>query len=316
MPELPEVEILRKGLEPLLCGQTVARATLHRRDVAVGPDDPPGGFSRQRTPIAPIRLNATQLLLGAKIHGISRKGKVLAIVAVDGRTLGIHLGMSGQLLWDSGRAVIPTNHVHASWRFTDGSKLHFRDPRRFGGLWLADSPESLPIWKSLGPDALELHPMQLSELLAPVRRPIKAALIDQSLLAGVGNIYADEALHRAGVHPRTPACDIPQAGVVELGRSIVAILREAIEAGGSTVRDYRNAMGQSGDFQRAHQVYGRGGQPCTTCGTRLEQDTIGQRTSVWCPTCQPAEAFNKLSTTTRNRKDRKAGRSLSPKGSL
>lgn len=288
MPELPEVEHLRQTLRPLLIGRQVARATLHRRDVAVGPHDPPGGFARQRTRVRPSRLGREQLLEGERLSCVDRRGKFLAIVAQSGRALGVHLGMSGQVLWAARGRRLPTDHVHATWRLDDGSRLVFRDPRRFGGLWLADSRDRLAPWGTLGPDALDIDPEVLVGLLERVRRPIKAALLDQRLLAGVGNIYADESLHRAGIHPRTLACDLTPSEARLLGRSICAVLGAAVSAGGSTLRDYRSASGEPGGFQLDHRVYGRGGQPCLACGRVLEQALVAQRTTVWCTGCQPA----------------------------
>ncbi|UYV12256.1 MAG: bifunctional DNA-formamidopyrimidine glycosylase/DNA-(apurinic or apyrimidinic site) lyase [Phycisphaera sp.] len=288
MPELPEVEHLRRTLEPRLLGRRVVGATLHRRDVAVGPADPPGGFARQRLAVRPTHLRAAQLLADATIGRIDRRGKLLAILAGDGRALGVHLGMSGQLLWAAAGRRLPTDHVHATWRLDDRSRLIFRDPRRFGGLWLAQSRDELPPWRGLGPDALSLPPGELGGLLAKVRRPIKAALLDQRLLAGVGNIYADEALYRAGIHPAELACEIPATRAHKLGKVLGDLLALAVEAGGSTLRDYRAADGQAGAFQLRHAVYGRGGQPCLTCGQALESGVLASRTTVWCPSCQGA----------------------------
>ena len=288
MPELPEVEFLRRTLEPRLLGRGVVAATLHRRDVAVGPKDPPGGFARQRAAVRPTRLRPAQLLADAVIERIDRRGKLLAIVAGDGRALGVHLGMTGQLLWAPGGGRLPTDHVHATWRLDDRSRLVFRDPRRFGGLWLAESRDGLPPWRGLGPDALTLPPRDLHGLLARARRPIKAALLDQGLLAGVGNIYADEALHRAGIHPAELACEISAPRARELGKALRELLALAVKAGGSTLRDYRAAEGQAGAFQLQHAVYGRGGLPCLTCGQLLDSGVLANRTTVWCPGCQRA----------------------------
>jgi len=288
VPELPEVEHLRRTLEPRLLGRRVVAATLHRRDVAVGPSDPPGGFARQRTAIRPTRLRPTQLLANSRIESIDRRGKLLAIIASDGRALGIHLGMSGQVLWAPSGGRLPTEHVHATWRLDDRSRLIFRDPRRFGGLWLAKSRDELPPWRGLGPDALTLPPRALHELLARARRPIKAALLDQGLLAGVGNIYADEALHRAGIHPAELACEVSAPRAHVLGKALRDLLVLAVRAGGSTLRDYRGAEGKAGAFQLQHAVYGRGGQPCLTCGQPLETGVLAGRTTVWCVSCQGA----------------------------
>lgn len=288
MPELPEVEHLRRTLEPRLLGRRVVGATLHRRDVAVGPADPPGGFARQRLVVRPTRLKPAQLLADAAVERIDRRGKLLAIIAGDGRALGVHLGMTGQLLWAPAGGRLPADHVHATWRLDDRSRLIFRDPRRFGGLWLAESRDELPPWRGLGPDALTLPPQDLGGLLARARRPIKAALLDQGLLAGVGNIYADEALHRAGIHPAEVACEISAARARKLGKALRELLELAVQAGGSTLRDYRGAEGQAGAFQFQHVVYGRGGLPCFTCGRALERGVLASRTTVWCPVCQGA----------------------------
>lgn len=288
MPELPEVEHLRRTLEPRLLGRRVVGATLHRRDVAAGPADPPGGFARQRARVRPTRLSAAQLLANAAIERIDRRGKLLVIIAGDSRAVGVHLGMSGQLLWAPAGGRLPTNHVHSTWRLDDRSRLIFRDPRRFGGLWLAESRDELPPWRGLGPDALTLPPEDLGGLLARARRPIKAALLDQGLLAGVGNIYADEALHRAGIHPAEVACEISAARARKLGKALRELLELAVQAGGSTLRDYRGAEGQVGAFQFQHAVYGRGGLPCFTCGQALERGVLASRTTVWCPGCQGA----------------------------
>lgn len=287
MPELPEVEHLRRTLVPLLVGRSVTQATLHRRDVAVGPDDPPGGFARQRSQVRPSRLSTAQMLADARIQGIYRRGKLLAVVSRDGRALGIHLGMSGQVLWSPRRGALPRDHVHATWRLDDGSRFVFRDPRRFGGLWMAASYETLPLWTRLGPDALMISPKDFAARLTPAKRPIKAALLDQGLVAGIGNIYADEALHRAGLHPCRLASTLALDQLELLGSCVTALLEAAVEAGGSTLRDYRAAQGQAGGYQRLHRVYGRSGEDCLSCGTPLASGRVAQRMTVWCPNCQP-----------------------------
>ena len=234
------------------------------------------------------------MLQGTRLERIDRRGKFLAIIAADGGALGVHLGMTGQLLWAARGRRLPRDHVHATWRLDDGSRLIFRDPRRFGGLWLAPSRDELPPWRGLGPDALTLEPQAYYGLLAGVRRPIKAALLDQHLLAGVGNIYADEALHEARIYPRTTASELSGSQATALGRAVARLLATAVEAGGSTLRDYRGAEGDPGSFQSQHRVYGRGGQPCRACQTTLAVELLAQRTTVWCPACQFS---NDLSTT-------------------
>lgn len=241
------------------------------------------------------------MLEGARVVRIDRRGKLLAVIGEDGRALGVHLGMTGQLLWAPAGGRLPTDHVHATWRLGDGSRLVFRDPRRFGGLWLAPSRGDLPPWQGLGPDALTLEPAALPAILAKARRPMKAALLDQGLLAGVGNIYADESLHRAGIHPGELACDVEAGRLVRLGRELVALLARAVRAGGSTLRDYRGAEGQAGAFQLQHAVYGRAGEPCRTCGRVLASGLLAQRTTVWCDACQRPQSTNELSTMARAR---------------
>lgn len=284
MPELPEVEHLRRSLVPILVGRAIASVRLHRRDVVTGPRRP------------------ADLFAGAAVRDALRKGKQLALVADTGRAMCIHLGMTGQLLALPLHArVAPPTHAHVEWRLAahagptdhqagppEPTRLVFRDPRRFGGVWTYPSLEALveARWSALGPDALTITPCELAPRLVATSRPIKAALLDQSVLAGVGNIYADEALFRAGVAPTHAAARI--ADLDGLCRAIRDTLDAAIAAGGSTLRDYRDATGAPGGFQRRHAVYGRGGEPCLRCGARLSSAAIAQRTTVWCPACQPA----------------------------
>ncbi|MEO1008829.1 MAG: bifunctional DNA-formamidopyrimidine glycosylase/DNA-(apurinic or apyrimidinic site) lyase [Planctomycetota bacterium] len=285
MPELPEVETLRRSLEPHLVGRTVAAATLHRRDIAVAPGDPPGGFARQRTPARPRRLARDQMLAGAVIAGLERRGKQLAIIATDGRAIRVHLGMSGQLLRAARAGRLPGDHVHATWRLDDGGRLVFRDPRRFGGLWLVDAGGER-FDAALGPDALAIGAAELRAALDGARRPIKAALLDQRVLAGVGNIYADESLFAARIHPRAIAAALDPPRISALAAAIRRTLASAVRARGSSIRDYRDPSGEPGGFQARHRVYGRAGLACHGCGRMLASDLVAQRTTVWCPGCQ------------------------------
>ena len=294
VPELPEVEHLRRTLAPHLVGRSVVRATLHRRDIAVGPGDPPGGFARQRSRVRPTRLTRAQMLEGVVIERLDRRGKLMAIIGTEDRTIGVHLGMSGQILWAPPGGRLPTDHIHATWRLDDGSRFAFRDPRRFGGLWLAASRDELAPWRSLGPDALTIAPAEFADRFRGVKRPIKAALLDQGLLAGVGNIYADEALHRAGIHPLAHAASLESARLEHLGVAVIELLGDAVAVGGSTLRDYRAAEGQPGGYQHAHRVYGRSGLACLTCGRVLSTARIAQRTTVWCSGCQPRNDGQRL----------------------
>lgn len=280
MPELPEVESVRRSLLPHLIGARIASATLLRPDICES-------FNARGQPITTRPAN---LLLGARITQLARRGKQLAVIADDGRTLCVHLGMTGQVLAQPREAVVTHTHVHARWTTHSGTTILFRDPRRFGGLWTFPSEEALrrARWSTLGPDALDASGPALSAAGRKSLRPIKALLLDQSVLAGVGNIYADEALFAARIPPRLRADRLAAASYEALAASIRAVLTRAIQAGGSTLRDYRDANGQSGLAARNHAVYGRAGQPCLICTLPLATAVIAQRTTVWCKQCQRA----------------------------
>ncbi len=283
MPELPEVESVRRGLEAVIVGLTVTRVRLMRADVVAG------------------RRSASALLLGATIARVERHGKQLALIANrDGRapTLCFHLGMTGQLVVErAGARNSARPHEHARWTLAAGHdrerrtiNMVFRDPRRFGGVWTFDSDDALRCnrWCRLGPDALGAASPDDPSLARLWRsaRSIKSALLEQSLIAGVGNIYADEALFRAAIRPRRRARALKPHERQALTQSLIAVLREAIEAGGSTLRDYQRVTGEPGSFQNRHRVYGRAGLACTVCGEKLRSAVVAQRTTVWCSACQ------------------------------
>lgn len=283
MPELPEVETLRRSLQRPLLKRTIASATLHRRDILILPGDPAGGFSRSRSRKRPLRVRPEHLLVGGTIIELRRRGKQMAVVAGDGRALVVHLGMTGQLL-----RTKPKDHTHISWTLDDGSQLFFRDPRRFGGLWFIPGVSTLDAtrWADLGPDALTITAEGLAEAAAGSKRAVKALLLDQQALAGVGNIYADEALFLSRISPRRRADRLSAAQCQALALAIRDTLSAAIKARGSTLRDYRDAAGEPGEAQNGHRVYGRAGQPCLTCGKPLATAIMAQRTTVWCRGCQ------------------------------
>ncbi len=281
MPELPEVETVRRTLEPLVCGRRVVSVALRRSDVVHG----------TRTPHA--------LLRGSVIDRIDRHGKQLALIAAangaggaGGRCVCIHLGMTGTLTHARDavtvRAMLAANHTHVAWRLHDGGVMTFRDPRRFGGLWTVRGVDDLTAtrWAALGEDALTIRPGRLHAKLRGSRRPLKAALLDQAVIAGLGNIYVDEALHAAGLHPLSPAGSLSRADVVNLVRVMRRILRRAIGMGGSTLRDYRDGRGRAGSFQGRHRVYQRADQPCLRCRAVLGRLIVSGRTTVFCPQCQ------------------------------
>lgn len=289
MPELPEVETLRRSLEPSLTGRTIAGVRVLRRDMISAPGDPEGGFARATGSPPPVRLRRGWLLDGMTIRGTRRLGKQLAIEAdsADQHThaLVVQLGMTGTLTVLEPRHDLPA-HTHVLWTLDNAVRIAFSDPRRFG-LIRALPNGTRDAWGGLGPDALTIRGRVLAERLGPTRRPVKAALLDQRVLAGVGNIYADESLFAAKLHPERLACEIDADRVVALASHIRRILRAAIERGGSTIRDYRDGSGNPGAFQRAHRVYGRAGLPCRACGTPLTPLRIAQRATVVCPRCQP-----------------------------
>jgi formamidopyrimidine-DNA glycosylase len=280
LPELPEIEHLKRSLEPILVGAAVDRVILRRKDVA---------WVLGRRLKHPTRR---ELLQDTTIVGLQRHGKNLALVGESGAVLCVHLGMSGQFRFvPFGERLAPSNHVHCLWHLRSNDvagRLFFRDPRRFGGLWAAASLEQLfqNRWNGLGPDALTISGSSLASRIGSTRRTIKAALLDQAVLAGVGNIYADEALFRAGIHPCAAASKLPRENVDRLADAIGEVLCEAIHAGGSTIRNYVDAAGREGDFVSQHQVYGRAGQPCLRCGKPLVSANVAQRTTVFCDACQ------------------------------
>ena len=281
MPELPEVETVRRTLEPLLVARTIQRVRLLRRDVVRGPS------------------TARALLAGRPIGAILRHGKQLAIAAEPNGTgeggldggppcFCVHLGMSGSLrLFERGRGALP-EHSHVVWQLEGQKQLVFTDPRRFGGVWTFAHTETLEHrrWSRLGPDALLIQPRQLHRRLGQPRRAIKAALLDQQLIAGLGNIYVDELLFTLGLHPLLAANALSLVELQKLIKHLRLLLRRAIAGGGSTFRDYVDGTGKTGRFQKSHRVYGRAGQPCLRCGKMLQQTIVAGRSTVFCRRCQ------------------------------
>ncbi len=281
LPELPEVENLKRTLEPLIVGAKIHAVRLFRRDIV-----------RFHAPSRQGKTNYDQLLLGRRIASLARRGKQLAIIADDGSTLRIQLGMSGQLRYLRHRQRFGrNNHVHCVWRLSGRAtrgRLVFRDPRRFGCLTAFVSSAELESsdWAALGPEAITIRSSTLRQRLHRTHRAIKSALLDQHVIAGIGNIYADEALFTAHIHPASQANKLAHDSSQGLARSIRSILRRAILSGGSTIRDYTDALGRNGSFVSEHRVYGRSGQLCVCCTSRLVSQVIGQRSTVFCPHCQ------------------------------
>jgi formamidopyrimidine-DNA glycosylase len=272
------------SLLPHVRGRVVRAAEVRRRDMVtvLGPRGGEGPLPR---------TGKSHLLVGWRVEAVERHGKQLALIGAKGkasRALVGHLGMTGQFFClGPGDHLPDPSHVHVVWRLDSGARLVLRDPRRFGGVWALASREALEKrWSALGPDARTITVEQLAPRLARTRRSIKSALLDQEVLAGVGNIYADESLFLAGVSPSSTARDLSPRQVARLVESIRSVLAKAIAAGGSSVSDYVDGDGRPGSFQLSHAVYARGGLPCLTCGATLLSSLISNRTTVWCPSCQ------------------------------
>ncbi|HPD29005.1 MAG TPA: bifunctional DNA-formamidopyrimidine glycosylase/DNA-(apurinic or apyrimidinic site) lyase [Phycisphaerae bacterium] len=274
MPELPEVETVCRGVGQRITGYTIEQVHLNRADVVHG---------------AAIPLCAA--LHGRRIKSIERVGKQIIIVTDGAVALMVHLGMTGKLIAVHPEMPIePHTHLRIGFR---GRKveLRFVDPRRFGGIWLLGADSSRVGWigrqrPSVGPDALTVSCEEFARRLAR-RRQIKALLLDQQVLGGVGNIYCDESLHRAGLHPAVRADRLSIEQIRRLYRTIRSVLAQAIKAGGSSISDYRNADNAPGRFQVRHRVYDREGQPCRRCKTAIRRLVVAGRGTFICPKCQP-----------------------------
>ena len=278
MPESPEIEVVRRTLAPVLLGRALRVASIGTHDMRARGEG--RGHARVRG-----WITARELLDGARVERLERRGKRLAILARDGRALVVQLGMSGQLLMDD---AAEGTHRHVTWSVGRGlPPLVFRDPRRFGGLTPYRSHAALhAAWDAeLGPDGLALGPRSLQGRLTGTRA-VKMALLDQRVVAGVGNIYADESLHAAGIDPRTRCKDLGPERLERLSNAIREILNRAADHGGSTLRDHRSGTGAAGQAQLLHAVYGRAEAPCLACRTPLRGTRLGGRATVWCPRCQ------------------------------
>ena len=267
MPELPEVQTVVNSLQPRLLGQLLVRVRLHRRDI-----------------LQPAGTDLVRRLTDRTIVSIDRRGKRIVFKMDDGCRFYIHLGMTGQLtISPSGLDPLPP-HTHLQIDLDSGAQLRFRDARRFGGIWwLGHSTEAD---HEMGPEPFTLRPGQLARRLSGTRRAVKTVLLDQKVLAGIGNIYADEALFAAGIDPLTPASDLESAQISDLSRAIKRTLRRAIRHGGSSLRDYVDANGSSGRYQDRHAVYAREKKPCRKCRTPIERVVLGGRSTHFCPKCQ------------------------------
>lgn len=264
MPELPEVETIRRQLEPRVRGRVIVASDSHPSD----------------------KFSDAPLALGAAFERVNRRGKYLICALDDGQDLVVHLGMTGQL-------SVQTNpdfddYVRAWWRLDDGSTLVFKDVRRFGRIRVVPEGEygSIATLAAIGPEPFddEFTAEHLHRALNASNRRIKTQLLSQRPVAGVGNIYADEALWLSRIYPANRTITKPAA--VRLRHAIVEVLAAGIENGGTTLRDYRDADGDMGTNQHHLYCYGRSGEPCERCGTELRSRVWDARTTTWCPTCQ------------------------------
>ena len=273
MPELPEVETIVADLRPHLVGRTILRCELRFPSIVRHPE--PETF--------------IDSIAGMRIEAVGRRGKFIFTALDGGRLLVVHLGMTGQLrLVDAATEV--ANHTHAIFDLDDGKQLRYRDPRRFGRLLLGTEDELLisGTLPKLGPEPIDpaFDAEALFKRFRRRRAPVKAVLLDQSTVAGVGNIYADESLHRARLRPDRAAGSLSRKSVRRLHESLRDSLEVAIRNRGSSVDTYRDAWGDMGSQQEELLVYGRAGEPCVTCGRPLALVRIAGRSTVFCRRCQ------------------------------
>ena len=280
MPELPEVETVRRGLQPHLEGRRIARAEARRPDL--------------RWPLPP---DLVQVLTGARVTGLRRRSKYILADLEDRGSLLLHLGMSGRMLIEGEAqgefhrdpAILPRHDHVVIWN-DQGTRITFNDARRFGMVDLVAPGAEHPLLAHLGPEPLsdEFTPEVLVRAFGGRRAPVKAALLDQRIVAGLGNIYVSEALHRAGIDPRRAAGRIGPARLAALVGHIRDVLIEAIAAGGSSLRDHRQASGELGYFQHSFRVYDREGAPCPSpgCPGHIRRIVQSGRSSYFCALCQ------------------------------
>lgn len=270
MPELPEVETTLRGISPLMLNQSIV-------DTVV----------RQRQLRWPLDKNLAQKLRGQKVLATRRRGKYLVLQLTQGELI-LHLGMSGSMRWVE-RDTPPQKHDHVDWIFSNQQVLRFTDPRRFGAIvWTDAAAEQHPLLKDLGPEPLaaEFNVEYLFQRSRKRKQAIKSFVMDNKIVVGVGNIYANEALFQAGIRPGKAAGRVTKLQYLLLVAAIKKVLSQAIKAGGTTLKDFVGGDGKPGYFKQELQVYGREGLPCLVCEAELKLVRIGQRASTYCPQCQ------------------------------
>jgi formamidopyrimidine-DNA glycosylase len=269
MPELPEVETVRRGLIPHLIGQQIS-----------------GLIVRETRLRWPVPADLRHRVSGRRVESLDRRGKYL-ILRLDAGNLILHLGMSGSLRLVSPETAL-TRHDHLDLNLGNGLILRYRDPRRFGAVLWSEAPDSHPLLAQLGIEPLEpgFDGNWLFAASRGYRTAIKSWLMDSHRIVGVGNIYANESLFHAGIHPLTQTGKLTRARCKRLADAVRDTLERAIEAGGSTLRDFVDSRGEPGYFQQTYTVYGRAGEPCRVCGSGIRLTRLGNRATFFCPKCQ------------------------------
>ncbi|HTU17147.1 MAG TPA: bifunctional DNA-formamidopyrimidine glycosylase/DNA-(apurinic or apyrimidinic site) lyase [Gemmataceae bacterium] len=275
MPELPEVETVVRDLQPCLTGRRLASVRQTSRHSL-------------RTRWRPA-WNAA--VAGQRVASVARRGKWILVALENGSVLVVHLGMTGQLTLVPAATAL-ADHTHLIFTLDDGAEqLRFRDIRRFGSVTLFPNRQTLEdhfTAARLGPEPFDLDAAYWRQALAGTKRSLKAVLLDQQVVAGVGNIYADEALFEARLHPALRGCDLDARAATHLRRAIATVLRRAIQRRGSSIRNYVGGSGLQGAYQNEFRVYGRAGEPCPRCGAVIECRRLAGRSSHFCPRCQKA----------------------------
>ncbi len=270
MPELPEVETIARGLANALSGKTVASVRVSMPKVAIAPPDE----------------TFEQALAGDTIAGVGRRGKYVLFRLASGRRMAVHLRMTGRLIVRPAGYVEPLPYTHVALAFTDGTGLDFADVRQFGRMRLLAAGDPWDADGGIEPLSEGFTSDRFVSMLDGRRTPIKTFLLDQTRIAGVGNIYACEALWEAGIRPSRPSCKISKPARRRLHGAVRSVLQRAIDARGTSVDDYVDAEGLRGGFQNQLAVYGRLGEPCPRCANAIVRTVIGQRGTWWCRTCQ------------------------------
>lgn len=286
MPELPEVETIRRGLEGRLTGKTITGVQIRKERLIRGP-----------------KTTFRTTLLGQTITGIERRGKLLAFRLGAGTAyLLVHLKMTGQLIYRFGSKTVfgghgsvlqphdlPNQYSYIIFTFSDGSTLFFNDQRQFGYMWVVEAPEKETIWQTFGIDPLDRHLYTWENFRAALMRrkaTLKAVLLDQTVIAGIGNIYADEICFAAKVKPQRRVATLKEGEIRELYKQSLNIITAAVRARGTTFSDYRDDEGMLGGFRQLLKVYGRGGEPCVRDRTKLTKLVVAGRGTVYCRMCQ------------------------------